>query len=92
MIFPTIHLNGTSPEMLRDGYTAARQAVGDAIRAMEKIEFNARDYYPQGPDAWRQADGEMRLRYTHLSFVITDLEKLEMHCQDAIDARGAQKT
>ena len=55
MIYPTIHTNGTSPEMLRRGYEDARLAVVKAIQALDAIEFNARDYYPQG--AGRMAAG-----------------------------------
>jgi len=91
MIFPTIHSNGTSPEMLRRGYEDARVAVGKALEALEKIEFNARDYYPQGPGAWGTAAAEQSDRYQLLLRVKDDLEKLEMHIQDMIDAREAQK-
>jgi hypothetical protein len=91
MILPTIHSNGTSPEMLRDGYSAARLAVADAERALGCVEFNARDYYVQGPDAWRAAVLEMESRFNRLLTIKTELETLEMHCQDMIDAREAQR-
>lgn len=91
MIFPTIHSNGTSPEMLRRGYSEARLAVDAAIRALENIEFNARDYYPQGPAAWRQARQEMQGRFDHLRMTAAELATLEEHVQDAIDAREAQR-
>lgn len=91
MILPTIHTNGTSPEMLRRGYEDARLAVEAAIRAMHAIEFNGRDYYPQGPDAWKRASREHGLRLDALACVCSELETLETHVQDAIDAREAQK-
>ena len=91
MIFPTIHSNGTSPEMLRRGYEDARLAVGAAIRAMHAMEFNARDYYPQGAEAWTRASREHGLRLDALACVCSELEKLEMHVQIAIDAREAQR-
>ena len=91
MIYPTLHSNGTSPEMLRRGYEDARLAVGAAIRAMERLEFNARDYYPQGPAAWHQASAEQSQRYSRLLTVQTELEKLENHVQDAIDAKEARR-
>ena len=53
--FPTIHLNGTSKTDLRDGYLAAHEAIGKAVQALANAELNGRDYYPQGPDAYRQA-------------------------------------
>lgn len=55
MILPTIHMNGTSKRMLLEGYDDAQFAIRQAQDKICKIEFNARDYYPQGPDAWTQA-------------------------------------
>ena len=52
---PTIHLNGTSRETLAEGYDAAEDALYDLIQAFGRIEFNARDYYVQGPTAWTAA-------------------------------------
>lgn len=91
MILPTIHTNGTSPERLRDGYSEARLAIGNAISALENIEFNARDYYPQGPQAWPAARNEQASRYDRLLAIKTELETLEIHVQDMIDAREAQR-
>jgi hypothetical protein len=47
MIKPTIHLNGTSPERLFEGYHNAYRAVDAAIEALANVEFHSRDYYPQ---------------------------------------------
>jgi hypothetical protein len=52
---PTIHLNGTSAKDLWAGYEAAYDAVRAAQEAIGKIEFNARDYWVQGPDAFTKA-------------------------------------
>lgn len=46
-IFPTIHLNGTSREMLSEGYFKAWRELNNAIAAFNAIEFNCRDYYVQ---------------------------------------------
>lgn len=43
---PIVHLNGTSARDLTEGYWHAAVAVSDALAAIGKIEFNARDYYP----------------------------------------------
>lgn len=56
---PTIHTNGTGPQMLLEGYLNARTACQAALDAIQQIEFNARDYYPQGPQAWQDARNEM---------------------------------
>jgi len=52
---PTVHLNGTSAKDLWAGYEAAYDAVRAAQDALRKIEFNARDYYVQGNDAYSKA-------------------------------------
>ena len=57
---PTVHLNGTGREMLSSGYTAAFKALRGLEEAMYDIEFNARDYYVQGPEAFSQAQAERR--------------------------------
>lgn len=53
--FPTVHLNGTSKKDLCEGYENALHKVREAIAELSKIEFNSRDYYPQGNDAWGKA-------------------------------------
>lgn len=56
---PTVHMNGTSAKMLREGWEklyVSLYAVQDAAKAME---FNARDYYPQGNHAWEAARDEL---------------------------------
>lgn len=58
MQLPIVHLNGTSHRELTEGYEAAYLAAKDAMSALERIEFNARDYYPAGPDAWVKAREE----------------------------------
>lgn len=52
---PTIHLNGTSHRELYYGYEAAYHAVRAAQEAFNEVEFNARDYYVQGEDAFTKA-------------------------------------
>jgi hypothetical protein len=58
LTIPTIHLNGTSGPVLRDGYASAYDAIDAAIEALAKAECNGRDYYPQGLDAYHQAREE----------------------------------
>jgi hypothetical protein len=52
---PTVHLNGTGYKDLWSGYEAAYEAVRAAQDALRKIEFNARDYYVQGNEAYSKA-------------------------------------
>jgi hypothetical protein len=52
---PTVHLNGTSHSMLTEGYEEAHYTLGLFTKSFGSIEFNARDYYPQSPEAWPAA-------------------------------------
>lgn len=52
---PTVHSNGTGYKDLWAGYEAAYDAVRVAQEALRKIEFNARDYYVQGNEAYSKA-------------------------------------
>lgn len=79
MILPTIHRNGTSPEDLRDGYTAAYTAVREAIEAVQKVEFNARDYYTQGPGAFDAAMEERMAFLRSMKEFQTYLEEHAIH-------------
>jgi hypothetical protein len=54
MKLPSIHPNGTSPERLFETYKAAHVAAENAIQALREVEFHARDYYPQGPEAFEE--------------------------------------
>lgn len=49
---PTVHLNGTGGACLRDEYAAAYDAIDKAIRTLGNATSNARDFYPQGPNAY----------------------------------------
>jgi len=55
---PTIHLNGTGATTLRDEYAAAYDAIGKAVDALVAATCNARDFYPQGTDAYYKARDE----------------------------------
>lgn len=89
-IFPTIHLNGTSPEMLREGYLNAYRSVGTAIQSIESIEFNSRDYYPQGHEAWNKAVKERREQVMKLAEVQKYLLEVAEYVQDRMDERERQ--
>ena len=55
---PTIHLNGTGATTLRDEYMAAYTAINSAISLLLATTCNARDFYPQGQDAYYKARDE----------------------------------
>ena len=57
-ILPTVHLNGTGLKTLKESYDRVDDALYELQQAWGEVEFNARDYYPQGPEAWDQATKE----------------------------------
>ena len=73
---PMVHLNGTGREMLVNGYEKAYDAIREAQKALRKIEFNARDYYVQGADAWPEAVKEMDERFLALGRIESELEEI----------------
>jgi hypothetical protein len=78
---PTIHLNGTSAEALRNQYAAAHTAVEQAITALSEAAPHGRDYYVRGGSAYAQAAMEHSYRMNALTRVRDEL--LELH--DACD-------
>lgn len=75
---PTVHLNGTSAEMLFRDYFAAAEAVFAAKEAIAKIEFHSRDYYPV-PGSWEKARKEHRARFDKLEEVRKELDEIAAH-------------
>ena len=52
---PTVHLGGTSHKKLSQDYEDAYYALKTFTKTFGHIEFNARDYFVQGPEAWTAA-------------------------------------
>jgi hypothetical protein len=73
MIYPTVHLNGTSRNQLVEQYTSAYIALGDAVRVMCDNGPNGRDYYLQGPDAITTALAEHSARVDKIREVMAEL-------------------
>ena len=80
MKLPTIHTNGTSAQCLTEGYAEARSSVAVAIEQLAKVEFNSRDYYPQGPAAWACALSQREQLFAKLRSVASELYEHEEHC------------
>lgn len=77
MRIPSIHLNGTNGTDLIDQNVEAYEAIRAAIGAVERASPNARDFYPQGPDAYREAMAE------HVARVKTLTELAEVYAKIA---------
>lgn len=76
---PSIHLNGTSKQALLEGYLEAASAVFSAAEALSEAAPNARDYYPQGDNAFKQAQEEHNARLAKLNSVLVELQQLAEH-------------
>ena len=68
-ILPTIHLNGTGADALWHEYQTVRKATEAAINALHEATCNARDFYPQGSDAYYRARKERDAMLAHLRHV-----------------------
>ena len=79
LALPTIHLNGTGPDTLMDSYDTASLALSDAALALRRVELNARDYYVQGPDAFRRAQEEHAARLDRLDAIRAEIIAITEH-------------
>ena len=91
MIFPTIHSNGTDPEVLLKNYLDAAAACREAIGLLEICAPNARDHYVQSTEAMTTASIEHVERIQKLIHVKIELSSLAEHVQQQVDNREAQR-
>jgi len=66
---PTIHMNGTGAKSLREQYRAVRLSAKATADALADATCNARDFYPQGPEAFQQAQADRREMFRLLQLV-----------------------
>ena len=76
MRFPTVHLNGTAGDELLAQLEKAKRAVWTARCALADAHPNARDYYPQGNDAYLEVADEHSKRTEKLSEVERELRDM----------------
>ena len=81
---PTIHLNGTGATGLRDEYRAVRIAAAATADALWNATCNARDFYPQEPGAFQQAQADRREMLRLLEVVQAYAEAWEACAADHI--------
>ncbi len=86
-IFPTIHLNGSSPQHLLDQLIEARRSVREATDALVASAPNARDYYPQGPEAFTAARKAHETQQANLNAVLAYLTRQLDAIQAQLDQR-----
>jgi len=84
---PTVHMNGTSRDMLLEGEMKVYDALNKVSEALQECEFHSRDYYVQDPmsqkvgddTAFQQAHKERRKHINNLrAFKQYNLEQV-MH-------------
>jgi hypothetical protein len=91
VLIPTVHMNGTAGEELRDQYAAAAEALRKALDAVCDAGPNARDYYVQGPDASLAAQREHEARVKTLKTMRDELAAIMEGVQDQLDAKEAAR-
>lgn len=91
---PTMHMNGTGKRDLVEGWRAVSEAATALREALFKLEFNARDYYVRGSEAWPAADDAMKeiASSVHIVEGVTELvaSQLEQERQDEEDRKKPQ--
>lgn len=76
VVAPLVHLNGTSCADLLGQYQEAINALMVAETALVETAPNARDYYPQGDDAFLRATVEHGRRLTRLTSIKDEIETI----------------
>lgn len=76
---PTVHLNGTSRQMLFDDYNDAYKKLIEFRDSFHSIEFNARDYYVQSNTAFSAARAERDIMEHKIGSLMQYLEAHLIH-------------
>lgn len=79
MIFPTVHLNGTSKAGLMEQYQRALEALRQAELALSDASPHARDYYIKGANAENQAITEHQARMRKIEEISAEIEAIVMN-------------
>lgn len=90
---PLLHLNGSSGEVLADGYREAIQKLTDAYEAIQKTAPHGRDYYTQpgfrpGEDALTVARHAHERRLHEVGIAIQQLKRVYFDVRRQQYARG----
>jgi len=72
---PTINLNGTRAQDLKDNLRRAHTFIRNAIEAMQAVTPHARDYYVK-PNTYTQAREDHDRRMDHLTTIRDELMAL----------------
>ncbi|CAB4186567.1 hypothetical protein UFOVP1329_31 [uncultured Caudovirales phage] len=83
MTLPTIHLNGTGKETLIKEIDQAYDSISQMMGDFARITCHARDYYPQGEDAYPAARQQRQEMFDKLVEVNTYIDELRYHLHSA---------
>lgn len=92
VLVPTVHLNGTPGESLRDELQEALDAVRNASGRLVAASPNGRDYYPQEAGATVRVQEQHGARLRHLDNVRLELEEMLEHVVAVLDYQAAGRT
>jgi len=87
---PTIHLNGTSGEVLRHQHRTAVEALRRAVEAICDATPNGRDYYVQGDEAGRAAQRAHEARIASLRQIREELETITRGIETQLEGRRSR--
>lgn len=85
MIYPTIHLNGTSGEVLLEQAINVCQAIRKTLDIIYKAAPNGRDYYLQDKNAFNLASEEYQSRVNCLMSILKEYEDLAEKIADQVE-------
>jgi hypothetical protein len=88
---PVIHMNGTSPDTLLEDNCNIARAINAAMDAIQKAEFNGRDYYTV-PGSFEKALAERKVHLTALKAAEQYFFAIAEHCSDAVAEREKRKS
>ncbi len=91
MLTPSIHLNGTAGQDLLDQIDGVARALRATIEAMADAAPNARDYYPQGDDAYYRARNAHQNRAGRIREMLKEYEALAESISDEMETQAARK-
>ena len=76
MMFPRVHLNGTSKHELLEQMLAAVHAVRNALKIVQRAAPHARDYYVISDEAYAVARTEYEVRLSKLIEIKNELNEI----------------
>lgn len=89
MIAPTIHLNGSNGERLRDQYLAIARALSEACSKVRILEIHGRDYYVNADsDAADKAFARKQEILTDLDKYFWEIMDVTKNIQDQLNQRS----